>query len=494
VTTATVDAPPARDRSSRSSRFSLSRLLQALTLHGLVWTVALAPLPLGSNRPGSWSLLCLAVGVLLVLWALARSLDRGGPSRLGARCYAWPAAAMAALLAWFALQAATGLPAALHHPAWAWAGAQLGVDLPGHISSDPQATLTATMRLTAYAGVFFLAMHLGRERGQARILLISVAVAAVAYAIYGLAISYSGSNTILWYERWAYAGSLTSSFVNRNSFATYAGCGLVVAFALLARAVARARDDENMPHGRSDLVLERLVARTWLPAIAVIVLTAALLASHSRAGLAATAVGLVVMAMLALKGQGGRGRRYWLLAAALLAAVVAVGEGTVFQRIESGGMDALGNRLLLYRDVVAGIAERPWLGHGYGAFETAFERFRSPPLLDAGVIDKAHNSYLEFAFEAGLPALALLLVLLASIVKRCLRGLAVRRRNHIYPLVAVAAASLVGVHALVDFSLQIPAVAVQFALLLGLGFAQAFPGEPPAARPGPPRQSVPGAG
>jgi hypothetical protein len=57
----------------------------------------------------------------------------------------------------------------------------------------------------------------------------------------------------------------------------------------------------------------------------------------------------------------------------------------------------------------------------------------------------------------------------------CLRGVWVRRRNWIYPAIGVAATVLVGAHALVDFSLQIPAVAYTYALIMGVAVAQSLP-------------------
>jgi len=485
MTTIDVDAPAASRR-----RLTLPRILETAVFQLLLCIVALAPLPFGSNRPGSWSLLALVIGALLLAWSLVHALERNHLRRLAPSWYLWPVGVALPLLGWFLLQASPGLPQAWHHPAWTWAAQQLDLPLDGRISIDPDTTLTATMRLASYAGVFFLTMQLACDRRRARLMLLSVAAAATAYAAYGLAMTFGGFEMILWYERWAYPGSVTGSFVNRNSFATYAGLGLVVSVASLAAAVQRTRQGGDKGGGLHDrLMIEHIIAGAWLPALAVMVLTAALVASQSRAGLAATALALAVLAALQLRRNDSRGRRFWLPAVALLLAVVAVSEGTVFQRIETGGIDALGNRLLLYRDVVAGIADRPWLGHGYGTFEAAFEGYRSPPLLDAGAIDKAHNSYLEFAFEAGLPALMAMLTLLGLVVLRCLRGAMSRRRDRIYPQVALAAAVLVGLHAMVDFSVQIPAVGVLFAFLLGLGFAQSFPGQ---ARSGRPAQPVSG--
>jgi hypothetical protein len=56
-----------------------------------------------------------------------------------------------------------------------------------------------------------------------------------------------------------------------------------------------------------------------------------------------------------------------------------------------------------------------------------------------------------------------------------LRGVFARRRDQLFPLAAAAATVLVALHALVDLSLQIPAVAVTYTALLGLGVAQAIP-------------------
>jgi len=68
---------------------------------------------------------------------------------------------------------------------------------------------------------------------------------------------------------------------------------------------------------------------------------------------------------------------------------------------------------------------------------------------------------------------SILVVLAALLVFRCFKGAATRRQNAMVPLVAIGAAILVGAHALVDFSLQIQAVALTVAALIGAGLAQA---------------------
>jgi hypothetical protein len=54
----------------------------------------------------------------------------------------------------------------------------------------------------------------------------------------------------------------------------------------------------------------------------------------------------------------------------------------------------------------------------------------------------------------------------------CLRGVFARRRDRMFAITGFCAVVLVAVHSTVDFSLQIPAVGLSLATLLGIGLAQ----------------------
>ena len=71
--------------------------------------------------------------------------------------------------------------------------------------------------------------------------------------------------------------------------------------------------------------------------------------------------------------------------------------------------------------------------------------------------------------ELGWPAAAALYAGLALLVFSCLRG-----ASGVYPAVLVSCSVLVAVHSLVDFSLEMPANAATYALLLGVGCAQSL--------------------
>jgi O-antigen ligase len=161
--------------------------------------------------------------------------------------------------------------------------------------------------------------------------------------------------------------------------------------------------------------------------------------------------------------------------------IVWASGGTTLDRLDT--TDETGSsRTLIFADTLDMISARPLLGHGYGSYEQAIPLYQTRSLGPV-IFDKAHNTYLEHAAELGLPATILLYLGPVLLFGYCVRGVFVRRKDKLFPLIAVAATVLVAVHSLVDFSLQIPAIAVTYAILLGLGVAQSVP-SPKAARPG----------
>ena len=117
------------------------------------------------------------------------------------------------------------------------------------------------------------------------------------------------------------------------------------------------------------------------------------------------------------------------------------------------------------------IKTSPWTGIGLGTFQDVFPAYRTGDLSSRGLWDKAHNTYLENALELGIPAalalhLAIGLGLLAAAGN--LRSRGDRRR---LAILGLSATLLVGLHAMVDFSLQMPAIALLYAALLGLSAA-----------------------
>lgn len=431
--------------------------------------VVLAPLPLASNRPWSWSLLGGMSGGLLLLWALA--VARGRLSAAVPMRRLWLVSLpFCAALVWAWLQAQGWLPLSWWHPLWLEAQQTLAQPVAGGLSLDPSRGMTSLFRLWTYAAVFWLAVQLGRDRQQALLGLSVLTVANAGYAAYGLGVHFLGLESILGLSKHAYLGDLTATFVGRNAYGAYAGLGVLLSLAMFLHAVRR-RHSRRRPTSS----LEDLSQRVALFLCTASLCGAALLLSHSRGAFLVTALAVPVMLVLAWMVRMVRTGTLLMILPVLMVGgfTLLISQGdVVFDRVlASTEQDA---RQVLYALSWQAALDAPWIGHGLGSFLPLFRIYQDSGLSSPLVWDFAHNVYLELWSDLGLGGAALLLAAPALAVATCLRGLRMRHRDHVYPLVAVMAALLLGLHGVVDFSLQIPAVAVTFAFLLGVGYAQSW--------------------
>lgn len=441
-------------------------------LYALMALLALAPLPLGSDRPLPLAAIIFITGVLLCLWAVQAALDARVMTIRWRRIRPWALGA-GALFVWLWLQAGGLTPAAWDHPLW-----RLAPGSSGAIALAPDEARTQLLFLMSVAGVFWLSAYSARRPEGSRVLLYGIVIAGTAYACYGLVAEWLDGDHVLWFDKTAYRGSVTGPYINRNAFAGYCGLVLITAMALLLtrlqRRHARRRAGERGALGIMGRTEAGLIAASAL-------LFVALLLTQSRGGVAAALSGVAVLIGLVFLRPRRRRNHTALVAGGtvivLLGALVIFGGG-VAERFRVLDERAEG-RAAIHSFTLERIAERPLLGAGLGAFPKLF-RAHSDSFLDGWqgprriVFYHAHNSYLEFAAEAGVPALLLLLSGFIVLARHLFRAVRQRREGAAAPLAALAALVTVGVHAMVDFSIQIPANALTFAALLGCGFTRGW--------------------
>lgn len=452
------------DGSGRTPR--LERVRRWAFIAVLAWS----PLPLGSERPWAWSLLGVLVALLLVAFAAVSLAGAREPVSL--RQLRLPLLLGAVLAAWILFQSLPANPLGWHHPLWDKASEVLGEKLSASLSIDRAASWVHLFRLLTYGGFFLLAWQIGQRAEGAALVVRAAAAMGAVYAVYGIVEFASPHPAILWMRKWAYVHDVTSTFVNRNSFATFAGLTTLAGLALVADSLVKRTDARSA----TTLLLSTIDTILWRGKGAVIAVAftgPALLLSHSQAGMFATlcgvaALGAAVWAAPSLRLPGRRIFIWFLMAAAIVGVVIA-GAATLQRMVDTalGPEDARG---AIYSDTLAAIDDNALGGTGLGSFQFIYPMYQS--IYIEGVIDRGHNDYLENMLELGVPAALLLFALIGWLARDCALGVLRRRKDALYPCLGIAATALVSVHSLFDFSLQIPAVAALYASLLGVGVAQ----------------------
>ena len=202
----------------------------------------------------------------------------------------------------------------------------------------------------------------------------------------------------------------------------------------------------------------------------------ALLLSGSRGGIASTAFGLFVLGTFALRKQRFAEQRQAIILIIFIGALVVAITFLIFGDIVIGKITQGGlrdeSRMAVYIITIRSILAAPVIGYGYGTFADVFPMFRDHSVSTWGSWQMAHNTYLEVFQGLGLLFGSMLLASVVVLVWRCVKGATTRQMNETLSCVAASVASLLGAHSLIDFSLQMQAIAITFMALLGAGVAQ----------------------
>ncbi len=383
------------------------------------------------------------------------------------------------MVLWIAVQASGVVPLEWRHPLWSATEVALGEPVAGGVSLDEHKTWTAMMRLMCYGGVFLLSFQLCMSTDRSERLIRMLIGMTLIYACYGLFVQSAGIEKILWFAKAEGLGDLSSTFLDGDAFAAYAGLGLLCALALLFRPTMRRGDLEASWRFATRALADFFFARTWTMMLGAAVLFVAIVMTQSRAGLAAAL--LAAGAYLAIMAWVGRRKTVAAVAVAVMAVAVSSLLGIASGQAQNGLGAAL-ERGGIHAPAVDAIAAAPLLGTGYGTYDRVVAMRRGDGL--AAPSARVGNTYLENALEIGIPAAAALVLSVGWIVLICFSAVLRHRRMAFLPCLGVAATVLAGAYGAVDAGLQIPAVAATYAAILGAACAQAFRLEMPERREG----------
>lgn len=476
------DAVHSRKRAGSSALFARATRHEAFndTLFvGLLLVLAWVPFRFGSNHLIAWGINAGLFGLLIIAFE-AGLLAGGARHPVAPRRLWWALAIFAGLVGWILFQISPWAPASWQNAFWQLAGDLLG-QMPGvgavegRISVTPDQGIIGLVRLLTCAAGFYLALQLCRDRVRAEMFPLAMVLIATSYALYGIVQFLFLPTTLLWMDKPAYLDSVTSTFINRNSYATYAGIGLVIALGVLIDAYRRAGAGRDAPFvHRMAAIVETTSRRGLVLMVAVAIIAIALFWTSSRAGIVSSLIGVLTLLLLIMTLIR---RRLVLVAivlvalAGLVAALVVYGDNFAERLAEEGGSDV---RFAVTSRTFEAALDVMWTGFGYGSFDRMFAVYRNTDTMVRLHWDKAHNTYVEMLFDLGFPAAIAFAAMVFGLLVTVFVNVLGRDSRPMLSLVALAASVVVFAHATLDFSLQIQAVAITYWALLGAGLAQSW--------------------
>lgn len=405
------------------------------------------PLPLGSNRVWSASLLVGLVALLCSRWCYLFAQQRSALTSTFYRAR-WVVLLFILANAWVGYQE--------------WAG----------ISIDPNATQLQWLLSWSYLGIFVLTLLLLNSHQRIKHTLVVLIISGTFQALYGSLMTLSGAEYSFFIPKDSYTGVATGTFINRNHLAGYLVICLSLGLGLMLATLHTSRSGNW--RNRLRRWLTALLGNKARLRVALIIMVVGLVLTHSRMGNTAFFASMLITGALALVLYRNASRATLIFLSSLLIIDLLI-VGTYF------GVEKVVNRLQNTstqsesRDEVdlyslKLVSEHTLTGTGAGTFYTAFPQVREGDIRI--FYDHAHNDYLEFLTERGIIGFIPLLLAVVMSAGAALQGLRKRRDPLLRGLGFGSFMSILAmaIHATVDFNLQIPANAATFMLVLALGW------------------------
>jgi O-antigen ligase len=431
---------------------SLSRLtpermatsIRLLCCFTLVWS----PIPLASNRPWAWTLLELLIALIFSLHLVSVCTGRSP---------------------WFSgrWQQLSLLPFVLVSGVLA---AQLWSPSAWLTTVDPNQTEILWFKTLFYGLFAWLITSYFRSDSALKLLCYTVIASGVFQASYGAMLNLQGLELSPIFAV-AEGNRARGSFVYQNHFANYLAMTLALGVGLLMAELSSRAMKWNW-RKVSRTVLGSLLSSKILLRLALIIMMIGLVLSRSRMGNAAFFTALMLVSFYAIWFYKHKPALLKPLVISIFVVDLIV-IGSLFgleklqQRYEETSF-AAETRDDVVKDSLPIIADAPWFGHGGGSFYTVFPAYQ--PNHYHWFYDHAHNEYLQFAIELGVPVTLLLGVWLFWLLWLNLQTMRTKHNKLSRGIAFGCAVAILHmlIHNLVDFNLQAPANALLFITLLCL--------------------------
>lgn len=351
-----------------------------------------------------------------------------------------------------------------------------GQEVSDQLVQDRTAWMQGIGRFLFMVIVASIALLVGSSESSARIFLQALLITgAIGLAITFFTATRTGvsSNTIRFY---------THGFVNPNNASAYIGMMLLIALAQGARFF-------RMP-GRNfyktilnfiDGLSIRSITNGVFLAFCILLTLAGLFMTGSRGGIVLGILcGTIFCNLVLLKANVESHMRKWLIVAATVVMAPIViwsfmnfGQVIVY-KLATNGVSS-NSRIDVQQATIPMIADHWMLGTGPGSFASVFQEYRPEAVGTDGIIEKAHNTYLQFAAEMGIPALAGLLLVWGWLGLQLYSGFRARKERYVIPALGLSVWLLGVLFSLIDFPLEIPGLTALYVAILVVTVSQSDP-------------------
>lgn len=453
-------------------------LLERALDYSLIGLIAVVPLVMGGRHPAGYLLTTALATVAALAWLVHQARARAptwtrsgvellivaGVGIVFLQLIPWPTQLFARL----APGTVALLPAADGPVQWGNTGQWT------QISFDPTATRRGLILLLAYGLLFVTTLQRVRELSDVEWVLKWIALAAISMATFGIVQYLTSNGNFFWFYEHPFRDTndvVKGAFINRNHFAHFLALGLPP---LVWWVVSQMKLKRPAPRSNGFAQPTVNVIPVWL-LLGIGVVSLAGLLSLSRGGVAAMTISTTLCVLLLYRAELLDRRLSWSLVGlcALVGLALAIhGAQGVFNRFDevvSGSMDRLdrdaGRRQIWLADLQA-ITHFPLFGTGVGTHPIIYPIYL-PGSSNTTEYTHAESGYLHVALETGVAGLAIVILLILIVARRCHAAWRLSEsQRHKACLAAVCASLAISpLHSLVDFPWFIPGCMVTTLLL-----------------------------
>ncbi len=316
------------------------------------------------------------------------------------------------------------------------------------------ASFEAAALLFSYVAFYYLLIHTIRTRKQQRHLVYVIITVALVLSIIGFLQRFDLIPVLRDGGSGGAAGSLTSIYGNHNHIAGYLEMAIPL---LLGLFLTQSQRGLNL----------------FLMLYALVVLISAHLLTLSRGGWLSLVLSFLFMGIILLTQKSFRSKKTLLTTfVALIFVVFLVLVSTnIVERImtvtDQETVVGLNGRSIAWDGTVEMIKDNWLLGSGPGTYATIFSQYQ-PPGITARFF-YAHNDYLHYTAEIGLPLLIIMGWFLYVLFRTGFKKIKDPSR-HTWGVTLGAMTGIIAilVHSIIDFNLHFPANAILFVTLVAL--------------------------